>query len=52
LRLRVAVPTRRALVDYPRPKLVLNRLGNRFIQLLFRISYDDISNAFKMYRGR
>ena len=29
---------------------MLNRLGNWFIQLLFRISCDDISNAFKMYR--
>ena len=38
------------VVDYPTPKLILNRLGNRFIQLLFRISCDDISNAFKMYR--
>jgi dolichol-phosphate mannosyltransferase len=25
-------------------------LGNKFIQLLFRIPCDDISNAFKMYR--
>jgi dolichol-phosphate mannosyltransferase len=39
-----------SVVDYPRLKLVLHRLGNRFIQLLFRISCDDISNAFKMYR--
>jgi dolichol-phosphate mannosyltransferase len=38
------------VVGYPALKLVLNRLGNRFIQLLFRISCDDISNAFKMYR--
>jgi dolichol-phosphate mannosyltransferase len=38
------------VVGYPRPKLVLNRLGNWFIQLLFRISCNDISNAFKMYR--
>jgi dolichol-phosphate mannosyltransferase len=38
------------VIDYPLLKLVLNRLGNRFIQLLFRISSDDISNAFKMYR--
>jgi dolichol-phosphate mannosyltransferase len=37
-------------IDYPRLKLVLNRLGNKFIQLLFRIPCDDISNAFKMYR--
>jgi dolichol-phosphate mannosyltransferase len=38
------------VVDYPGLKLVLNRLGNRFIQLMFRISCDDTSNAFKMYR--
>jgi dolichol-phosphate mannosyltransferase len=38
------------VIDYPPLKLVLNRLGNRFIQLLFRISSDDTSNAFKMYR--
>jgi dolichol-phosphate mannosyltransferase len=38
------------VVDYPVVKRVLNRLGNKFIQLLFRISNDDISNAFKMYR--
>lgn len=38
------------VVDYPALKLILNRLGNRFIQLLFRISCDDTSNAFKMYR--
>ena len=38
------------VIDYPALKRVLNRLGNRFIQLLFRISCDDISNAFKLYR--
>lgn len=38
------------VVDYPILKLVLNRLGNRLIQLLFQIACDDISNAFKMYR--
>ena len=38
------------VVGYPPLKLILNRLGNRFIQLLFRISCNDISNAFKMYR--
>jgi dolichol-phosphate mannosyltransferase len=38
------------VVDYPLPKLVLNRIGNKFIQLLFRIPYGDVSNAFKMYR--
>lgn len=38
------------VVEYPALKLILNRLGNRFIQLLFRIACDDVSNAFKMYR--
>ncbi|MFH1593305.1 MAG: glycosyltransferase family 2 protein [Candidatus Omnitrophota bacterium] len=38
------------VVDYPRAKLFLNRLGNKFIQLLFLIKYNDISNAFKAYR--
>jgi len=37
-------------VDYPRLKLIFNRLGNKFIQVLFRISCNDVSNAFKMYR--
>jgi len=37
-------------VDYPLPKKILNRLGNKFIQVLFRIPCNDITNAFKMYR--
>ncbi len=36
-------------MDYPWPKLVLNRLANRFIQLLFLVPCNDITNAFKMY---
>jgi len=36
--------------DYPRVKLVVNRLANWFIKLLFRLDYDDITNAFKGYR--
>ncbi len=35
---------------YPKVKLILNRLGNKFIQLLFWIKYNDVSNAFKAYR--
>ncbi|MCG8430210.1 MAG: glycosyltransferase family 2 protein [Candidatus Omnitrophica bacterium] len=35
---------------YPRVKLLLNRAGNLFIQLMFCIRYNDISNAFKAYR--
>jgi dolichol-phosphate mannosyltransferase len=36
--------------DYPLLKLVLNRLGNLFIQGLFLIRYNDVTNAFKLYR--
>lgn len=35
---------------YPGIKLLLNRLGNKLIQLLFFINYNDMSNAFKAYR--
>jgi len=37
--------------DYPRFKYVINRLANVFIRLLFRISYNDTTNAFKGYRA-
>ncbi len=36
--------------DYPLIKLILNRIGNYFIKLLFRLECNDISNAFKAYR--
>lgn len=36
--------------EYPLLKLLLNRLGNKFIQFLFQIKYNDVSNAFKAYR--
>lgn len=39
-----------AVIDYPRPKLVLNRLANAAISALFRTGYDDTTNAFKLYR--
>jgi dolichol-phosphate mannosyltransferase len=38
------------VVDYPWPKLTLNRLANLFIRLLFRIPLNDTTNAFKAYR--
>lgn len=38
------------VIDYPRFKLFLNRLANAFLQLLFRIRHNDITNAFKAYR--
>lgn len=34
---------------YPWPKMVLNRLGNLGIRLLFWNRYDDFTNAFKLY---
>jgi len=36
--------------DYPQIKLILNRLANLFIKILFGIRYNDVTNAFKMYR--
>jgi dolichol-phosphate mannosyltransferase len=36
--------------DYPKPKLVLNRLVNLGIRVLFRHGYNDTTNAFKAYR--
>lgn len=35
---------------YPFHKLVINRMGNIFIQLLFGLKYNDTTNAFKAYR--
>ena len=36
--------------DYPRLKLVLNRLVNTVIRLMFGHGYNDTTNAFKAYR--
>lgn len=38
------------VLDYPRHKLLLNRLANSFIKMLFRLDYSDTTNAFKCYR--
>jgi dolichol-phosphate mannosyltransferase len=38
------------VIDYPKTKLLLNRLANYFIKILFRISLNDTTNAFKAYR--
>lgn len=37
--------------DYPWLKLLINRLANNFIRLLFLIKPNDITNAFKLYRA-
>jgi dolichol-phosphate mannosyltransferase len=36
--------------DYPRLKLIINRLANWFVRLLFRHGYNDTTNAFKAYK--
>ncbi|MFA6512662.1 MAG: glycosyltransferase family 2 protein [Patescibacteria group bacterium] len=35
--------------DYPLHKLILNRLANNLIKILFFIKYNDVTNAFKLY---
>jgi dolichol-phosphate mannosyltransferase len=37
-------------IDYPWFKLMINRLANLFIRLLFNIRLNDTTNAFKAYR--
>src|SRR4029453_2778481 len=37
------------VVDYPRFKLLVNRLANWFIKTLFGLRYNDVTNAFKAY---
>ena len=36
--------------DYPKFKLIVNRMANLFIRIIFGLKYNDITNAFKMYR--
>jgi dolichol-phosphate mannosyltransferase len=38
------------IMDYPVHKLAINRMANWFIRVLFRLRYNDITNAFKCYR--
>jgi dolichol-phosphate mannosyltransferase len=38
------------VVDYPKIKLLINRLANWFIKVLFGIKLNDTTNAFKAYR--
>ena len=38
------------LIDYPTHKLIINRLANLFIKVLFQLRYNDVTNAFKCYR--
>jgi dolichol-phosphate mannosyltransferase len=38
------------VIDYPRVKLAINRLANRFLSIIFNIRLNDTTNAFKAYR--
>ena len=40
------------VIDYPLHKLVVNRLANLYLRLLFRTPLNDFTNAFKAYRRR
>jgi dolichol-phosphate mannosyltransferase len=37
------------VIDYPIHKLILNRITNNIIRVLFMIRYADTTNAFKLY---
>ena len=38
------------VIDYPRHKLLLNRMANLFLRMLFNVHLNDFTNAFKAYR--
>ena len=38
------------VIDYPKIKLLINRLANFFLKTLFAIRLNDTTNAFKAYR--
>jgi dolichol-phosphate mannosyltransferase len=38
------------VIDYPRHKLLLNRMANLFLRVMFRVPLNDFTNAFKAYR--
>ena len=40
------------VIDYPRHKLLLNRMANLFLRVLFGVPLNDFTNAFKAYRGK
>jgi dolichol-phosphate mannosyltransferase len=37
-------------IDYPKVKLIVNRLANLFLRLIFRHKLNDTTNAFKAFR--
>jgi dolichol-phosphate mannosyltransferase len=39
-------------IDYPRFKMIMNRIVNTMVRIAFHISLNDTTNAFKAYRRR
>jgi dolichol-phosphate mannosyltransferase len=38
------------VIDYPLLKKIINRVANRIIRMVMNISYNDTTNAFKLYK--
>jgi len=38
------------VIDYPKHKLVVNRIANFILRLMFQVPLNDFTNAFKAYR--
>jgi dolichol-phosphate mannosyltransferase len=38
------------VIDYPWPKLTINRMANFLLRSLFHVKLNDVTNAFKAYR--
>ena len=38
------------VIDYPSHKLIINRMANMFVNVLFGLGFNDTTNAFKAYR--
>jgi dolichol-phosphate mannosyltransferase len=39
------------VIDYPPHKLLINRIANIFLRAMFRVPFNDFTNAFKAYRA-
>ena len=39
------------LINYPKKKLILNRIFNYIVKILFFSKYNDFTNAFKIYKA-
>ncbi len=38
--------------NYPKFKMILNRIANNIIKIMFLINYNDFTNAFKIYKRK